>query len=506
MKKKFLLNIALLVFLNLLVKPLWIFIEIEVQNKVGTEQYGLYFALFNLTLIFNILLDAGIVNYNNKEIAGNPKLIEKYTNKLIPLRAALAVIYLVFIFGAGWILSYNAQALFILATLGFNQLLLSLVLYLRSNLQGLHFFRSDSLVSVADRVIMCAVILYLLIAMQKGEFNIMWLIYAQSAGYGIALLMATIFLMAHSKLKFKLRFDLAFSIVFLKKCMPYALIGILMLLYNFADAVMLERMLPNGDEAAGLYAQSVRILIALSNFSYLFSLLLLPMFAKMIAKKEKLNELLHLSVALLTLSAIFIACSCALFSNEIIFCLYGKSEGISMLQRFSAAFNGENISIQNAAEVSQSAQIFFYVILTFIPISTLYVFGTLLTAAGEMKWLNTTAAIGVAVNLIGNYFLIPLYGALGSAVICFGTQCLVCILQVGVVRKKFNLKTSTKSALRYLLTLLLFTAVAWLFRQSQWPWPWQIMCDVSAGLLIATMCKAIPLPGISKMVRLKNAQ
>jgi hypothetical protein len=53
MQKKFLSNLILLVFLNLLVKPFWIFVEINVQNATGTEQYGMYFALLNLSLIIN---------------------------------------------------------------------------------------------------------------------------------------------------------------------------------------------------------------------------------------------------------------------------------------------------------------------------------------------------------------------------------------------------------------------------------------------------------------------
>ena len=54
-------SLSLLIGLNLLVKPLWILgIDRPVQNIVGHEAYGTYFALFNLTLILNILLDMGI--------------------------------------------------------------------------------------------------------------------------------------------------------------------------------------------------------------------------------------------------------------------------------------------------------------------------------------------------------------------------------------------------------------------------------------------------------------
>ena len=53
-----------MVVLNLLVKPIAIFgIDAEVQDRVGTEDYGLYFALLNFSFLFNILLDFGINNF-----------------------------------------------------------------------------------------------------------------------------------------------------------------------------------------------------------------------------------------------------------------------------------------------------------------------------------------------------------------------------------------------------------------------------------------------------------
>ena len=58
MQLKFLSNLAFLLFLNLLVKPFWIFgIDRAVQNEVGAEVYGSYFALFNFAFILNVFLD-----------------------------------------------------------------------------------------------------------------------------------------------------------------------------------------------------------------------------------------------------------------------------------------------------------------------------------------------------------------------------------------------------------------------------------------------------------------
>ncbi|MFM7023118.1 MAG: oligosaccharide flippase family protein [Flavobacteriales bacterium] len=505
MKKSFLINIFLLVFLNLLIKPLWVFIEIELQNKVGTENYGLYFALFNFTLIFNIVLDAGIVNYNNKEIAGNPQLIEKYTNRLIPLRLILGLIYLVLILLSGWALNYDGKAILMLMTLGLNQVLLAMLLYLRSNLQGLHFFKSDSIISITDRLVMAVLVLYVLFTSVNGDFWIEWFIYIQTIGYLLAVLLAAFFLMLHSKIKFRLKLDPAFSIVFLKRCLPYALIGILMMLYSFSDSVLLERMLPDGDEEAGIYAQSFRILMALANFSYLFSLLLLPMFSKMIARKEDLQELLQLSASLLILGSIFIAVSCAAFSDEIIGALYGKTAHSGMTERIAASFGGEVLHLANAGEIAFSANIFVFVILSFIPISALYVYGTLLTAAGEMKWLNTSAAIGVGVCLTGNFILIPIYGALGSAFITLLTQSVVCALQYLWTKKKFNLPFNWMFFLRYLITLTAFGISVCVLKNTSFTWPLQILICISIGFIVAILSKTIPLPGISKLIKRKSS-
>ena len=50
----------------------------------------------------------------------------------------------------------------------------------------------------------------------------------------------------------------------------YALLFLLMSFYYRVDSVMIERLLPNGKEQAGVYAQGFRILEAAFNFALLF--------------------------------------------------------------------------------------------------------------------------------------------------------------------------------------------------------------------------------------------
>ena len=72
-------------------EPFWILgIEVAVQNAVGTEQYGFYYAIFNFSFLLNILLDFGITNFNNKNISQNNHLLSKHLSSIILLRLLLA--------------------------------------------------------------------------------------------------------------------------------------------------------------------------------------------------------------------------------------------------------------------------------------------------------------------------------------------------------------------------------------------------------------------------------
>ena len=155
MQKKFLSNLFFLILVNLLVKPFWILgIDRTVQNQVGAEVYGSYFALFNLSLILNIFLDLGITNYNNRHISQHSHLLGKYFTRIVALRLVLALGYSILCLIAGLAFGYDATQMSLLALLSFNQFLLSFILFLRSNVAGLQLFRIDSMLSILDRLLL----------------------------------------------------------------------------------------------------------------------------------------------------------------------------------------------------------------------------------------------------------------------------------------------------------------------------------------------------------------
>ena len=99
MQKKLLSGLFWVLLANLLVKPFWILgIEVEVQNAVGNEAYGFYYALYSFSYIFNILLDLGITNFNIRNIAQHPQLIEKHLSGILGIKLCLLGFYLIVTF------------------------------------------------------------------------------------------------------------------------------------------------------------------------------------------------------------------------------------------------------------------------------------------------------------------------------------------------------------------------------------------------------------------------
>ncbi len=444
MQRKFLTNLGLLLFLNLLIKPFWIFgIDRTVQNTVGVEEFGFYFVIFNFSFLFNILLDLGITNFNNRNIAQHNHLLNKHFSGILVLKLLLGVIYLLITFlVAVLIMGYSSDQLYLLVLLGFNQFLISFILYLRSNISGLLLFKTDSLLSVLDRFLMiffCGLLLWG--GITSVPFRIEWFVYSQTAAYLATAAVALAIVIRKSKFR-KLNWHWPFFLMIVKKSMPFALMVLLMTFYNRLDPVMLGGILGKsvGNEQAGIYAHGFRLLDAASMISFLFAVLLIPIFSRMVKQKEPVEQMLKLSYTLIITVAIIVAVISFFYSTEMMTLLYD-------------------------ADIGQSAPVFQLLILGFVAISTIHIFGTLLTANGNLKELNIIAAISLIINVVINLILIPRMLAYGSAVSSLSTQLFAAIAQVIVVQRIFKFRINY----RFLVTLFSFTCgvilLTWLSRQ-----------------------------------------
>lgn len=421
----------------------------RVQNVVG-EEYGLYFALFNLSAILNIFLDAGIANYSNRKVAANTKRFRLYFENIALLRMGLAAVYTIVLQVIGILLAYDGGQLYLLFLLGIAQVFLSSLLYIRTNFTAIGRFKTDSFFSVFDRLLMIAGVCFLLYG-GVFDLSITTFIYLQVIGYALSFMVGLILLLSTQKVN-SIKLERRFAKTLLKKSTPYALIVVLMAAYHYSDSIMIERLLPNGIAQNAIYAQSFRILMALNNYAYLFAVLLLPVFSRMLAKKEEVTKLLGSSAAILIFGVTAISVTFSFFAFDIIGVCYGDFAGDEMF--VNGAFLTSKLT--NALAIEDSAKVFIVLVLGIIPMSVNYCFGALITAGGKMSVLNRVAFTSLLLNLILNFILIPQYGAYGAAIASVITQLLSGALQIYFAVKHFELKVNYNAVLRFILGVSFF--------------------------------------------------
>ena len=486
MRKKLLSGLFWILLANLIVKPLWLLgIEVGVQNAVGTEMYGFYFGIFNITYIFNILLDLGITNFNTRNIARHPRLIDKHLPAILGIKLLLLGLYLLVTFSVGLLLGYGSLQFRLLAWLTLNQFLSSLILYLRSNFEGLLLFKWDSLLSILDRLLMIVICGMMLWGWRGGAaaggFTIFHFVYAQTAAYLVTAIVACTVLARRTGLR-RLRLNIPFTVVIIKKSLPFALLVLLMASYNRIDPILLQKLSQpgTGDYNAGIYAGAFRLLDALTMIAYLFSVPLLPVFSKMTKADAlahgngELRNTVRLVFSLIMVFALTAACTLACIDDELMELLYDGNTG-------------------------DYASVFRILVFGIIPISVTYVFGTLLTAGGKLRQLNIFAATSLAVNIVVNILLIPRFGAVGSAWAGLSAQVLMAATQLVAALYLFKIPLSGGFILKLSLFALSVVGCALLPPHPVW-WP-PLLIIPAVAVAMALLLHLIDIKEITKILK-----
>lgn len=407
----FLSNIFLVVGLNLLIKPIYILlVEAEIQERVGPDTFGAYFALLNISFLFNILPDLGITNWNTRYIAEKSAIDLSRLRRLAVIRGGLSVAYMALCLIVGLSFGYERVDIKILLALAFNQVLATALLFARSYVAGMHHFRFDSLLSVLDRGMLVAGLgLLLILKPAEDVFPIEYLIFGQTIAYTLALAPAIIFVIRKSSKSTdnpppKVRDVFAESL-------PFATLILISMIANRQDAVLVERL--HSSFEAGIYAMAFRISDTLNMFSFLFAGLLLPMFTRQLLQQKNVQPLFDTGLALLMSGVWTVTLLSIVHAQFIMDCVFDNY-------------------------TAQSAEILPWVMLSACFFSLQYITGTLITASGKMRIMIAISACGWAYNTILNLFYIPEQGALGAAKAACFMQLLILTAQAMYVRKRYN--------------------------------------------------------------------
>ncbi len=437
MRRFFVKNILFVITINALVKPIWVFfIDRVVQNRVGESDYGTYSSLLSLSIIFSIILDFGITNYNSRTVSQKPDELKTLFPSMLTARLLLILIYTGIVCSVAFISGYATGEIIMLCGVLLIQSLNSLLLFIRSNVAALQQFKTDGMLSVADRFLMILVCGFLLVYPNTGNnFKIEWFIIAQIACYFTACVIAYMVLKHMHEIKLRLSLHMPTLLKIVKDSSLYALFIFLMSVYIRSDMQLLKWIC--GAEQAGIYTASYRLLdVSINMFGSMFAAVLLPLFGRMLAEKQDVNQIVTLCVNIMLPISFIVAVAAAFFGIPIMHLLY-------------------------PAATDNWGVIFGWVMAAFPGFSIMYVYSTLLTANGNLKILSLLAGAGAVINILLNVYFIEKQQALGAAMVCAATETLMGVGYIVFCVKRLNVSMKSRWVFSHIIFLFLITAIGY---------------------------------------------
>lgn len=472
-KRIFLSTIIWLILVNIIIKAIFIFgVDIQVQLRVGQSSYGLYFTLLNLCYIFQIINDFGLNLLHNTDTATHGKVRVERWYQILRLKVILALFYSFIVGLVAWILGYG-DAWHLLIWLVVNNMLVSLIMVFRAGISGMGRYRSEAMISVMDKAFMIMICGFLLFRFK--DFQMQWFVWAQTASLVITLIVAFCI-----SLKFIDRAPGSVTLtpmeVVFKDTLPYTLATLLMFIYTRSDSILIEKLMPGGTFQVGIYAAGYRLLDAANMIAYLFSPLLIPMYARLMNDRKETIQLIRLSSGIMICMTGFIGMTGFWWGAPIMTMLYKNVDETWILT-------------------------FRLLILSNIPIGLMYIFSSYLTAVAELRKQNILFIIAVVISISLNLYMIPIYGTVGAAITALITQTFTSAGLVLLGQLQLKEKVDLQRLFNVGIFFVILIAAGWILQSTSFPWPYEIILFLFVAVFSGFLFKLLQWDSFRQLIR-----
>ena len=255
----------------------------------------------------------------------------------------------------------------------------------------------------------------------------------QVAGIALSILLSVFFLIKNVR-GFSLKPFSGFNKEIIVATLPFALNLFFMALMSRADGFLLEYMLPDGAEQAGIYAAAFRLLDAFNMVGFLMAGFLLPFISR---NWPNMNR----------------------FSAVLLNCRHLLVMGSMIVVGFALASPGYIANLLYHKEDLYLSKIITIVLFALPALSMLHIYGTALTATRNMGiFLKLSVAFSL-LSFILNLFFIPRYGALASAIIAACIQSAYSLSVIYYARMKTGIRLALAFIPLYVAGGLLFFTI-----------------------------------------------
>jgi O-antigen/teichoic acid export membrane protein len=200
------------------------------------------------------------------------------------------------------------------------------------------------------------------------------------------------------------------------------------------------------------------------------------MFTRSIQQSQKVDQLVNVSFRILFSGAWTLGILCFFFADEL-------------------------LGLRYQDLLSETSDVFAILMLGFIAFATTYVYGTLITAKGDMRTLNLLAFGGLVLNLLLNLLLIPKYGAFGSAIATLVTQTLAALSQFFAAKTIFRLQNNIRLLSGVIVFSVLSSLAGYGLLQFDMHWLIRFFSLMLWSIILAWLSGLLPIKATMAMVK-----
>ena len=392
-------------FISQIVASICAFIwTVLMARYLGVTKYGIFGFATSLTSILMVTTDLGLNTHIVRHIATDYDSAPKYLGNTIPLKC---------IFGVGTmiltviilILMKTDELTFIVTLLFTIEMIFKTLTYLLNG--SFQAFEEGKYQGIENTLLHVILLIFILITI-FCDFDIIGIAISYILANAIALGYAYYAIEKYvTKPKFEL--DLKFCKEITILSLPFAIIGLLYIIYYSIDIVMLTHMV--GNYASGIYNATYKLISVLTLFYSVYTAVIFPVMSKFFKNDETMLLIsFEKSIKYLLLIIIPVAVATVIYSTDIIHLIYGH-------------------------EYDAGSSVLSILIWT---VCLLFISGacnTLLNASHKEIAVTKIYGIAAVFNIVLNFFMIPYLSYNGAAITTVLSDVLIVIIQLYVIYK-----------------------------------------------------------------------
>jgi O-antigen/teichoic acid export membrane protein len=452
------------VLASVLIKPLTLLLENKVQDQVGHAIWGSYSASFAFCLLMAILADMGVSSYATQQYAQNPAELRNQFPLLWGIKLFLGICFPFVIIGLDTVIGQSTQSTFAVFLIASTVSITQLAEFLRFYLMGMQVFRVEKYFSTLEKGLFAIVIGFLIYSgIIIREYIVARVLIGMLAL--ILIYVYTLRLIGYQRPTFK--FSVFWGIV--RKSFPFAFMSTLVIINLKIDQVLLQYF--SGDAEAGIYAGAFRWLDAYFMYLWIVLPFFFARFAHLVGDYVGQQRLFNLGQLLTAIPLIFIAIF-VFFYGEVLLFLFTNS---------------------TALELERMLLCMKLLFATGLLCAFFAIFDNIMTASGYIRHINVILVICVIQNLVLNIIFIPRYGAIAAATTTFGSQCIMAVGYLYVMKRYMRIKIPVMQMVKLAILTLLLALTFYVCKRYAWIW-WQTV--LLSGVLFLGyiwMLRLIPL-------------